>query len=235
MTPLRHLVFALAATIAASASARADLVTTFNGTIPSVDVRMQANGTTFTTNPVGPFLFTVQPGSTDPTFAPNSQLRTFCADLFQNISPPNTYTFTTGPISGLPDVGTDPTRLGLIQRLFDRHYETATDAANGGAFQLALWELLYDGPGSLNLASGNLIVTSPDTVPAVALAKTWLASLEMADPSDVVKYQLVGLYSPTAQDQIAVHPEPIPAPAGVVLGLVAMGGFAARRLRRKGA
>jgi len=235
MIPIRRYALALAATVAVSAAARADLVTTFNGTIPSVDVSMTANGVNFGSNPVGPFLFTVQPGSTDPTFAPNSTLRTFCADLFQNISPPNTYTFTTGPISGLPNVGTDPARLGLIQRLFDRHYETATDATNGGAFQLALWELLYDGPGGLNLDGGNLVVTSPDTIPAVALAKSWLASLEIADPSDAVKYQLVGLFNPTAQDQIAVSPNPIPAPAGVVLGLIAMGGFAARRLRRKGA
>lgn len=235
MSPFRRFALSLAATVATAAAARADLVTTFEGTIPSVDVSMTANGVNLPGNPVGPFVFTVQPGSTDPTFAPNSTLRTFCADLFQGVSPATTYTFTPVPVDSLPDVGTDPTRLGLIQRLFDRHYETATDATNGGAFQLALWELLYDGPGNLNLGSGNVVVTSPDTLPAVAVAKSWLAALETPDPSDAVKYQLVGLFHPTAQDQLAVVPNPIPAPAGVVLGLIAVGGFAARRLRRKAA
>ena len=43
-----------------------------------------------------------------------------------------------------------------------------------------------------------------------------------------------GLFSGTAQDQITVVPSAVPAPAGVVLGLIAVAGFGLRRLRRKG-
>jgi hypothetical protein len=226
------LVLAVFAAAGSAAAARAELVTTFQGTIPSQDVAMRAFTREFTANPVGPFRFTVDEASTDPNFAPNSDFRSFCADLFQDVSPGQTYTYTVGSVSDLSSVGGDATKAALVSRLFNRHYEAATDADFGGAFQLTLWELLADGPGNLDLTTGNLTVTTPDSVPAVGIAKSWLAALETADPTDSEKYQLVGLFSATVQDQLTVVPNPIPAPAGAVLGLIAVGGFALRRLRR---
>ncbi len=235
MTRFHRLALVVFAAFGSTAAARADLVATFNGTIPSQDVAMQAFAQVFAANPVGPFRFTVTPASGDPTFAPNSAIRAFCADLFQDVSPGQTYTYTVGGIGDLPSVGGDATKQALVRRLFNRHYETATDADRGGAFQLALWELLYDGPGNLNLGTGNVTVSTPDSVPAVGIAKAWLAALETADPTDADKYQLVGLFSATAQDQITVVPSAVPAPAGMVLGLIAVAGFGLRRLRRKAA
>ena len=85
MNRFHQLALVVFAAFGATAAARADLVATFNGTIPSQDVAMQAFAQTFAANPVGPFRFTVTPASTDPTFAPNSDIRAFCADLFQDV------------------------------------------------------------------------------------------------------------------------------------------------------
>lgn len=231
----RRLALALFAVVASAAGARADLLTTFNGTIPSQDVAMTAFSEVFTSNPAGPFQFSVNAGSTDPTFAPGSNFRAFCADLFQDVSPGQTYSYTVGPISSLPSIGGDAGKQALVERLFNRYYGVATDADHGGAFQLALWEVISDGPGNLNLNSGNLAVSSPDSVPAVAIAKSWLSTLETPSPTDTNSYQLLGLFSPTAQDQITVVPNAVPAPAGLALGLVALAGFAVRRFRRTAA
>ena len=220
MNRFHRLALVVFAVFGATAAARADLVATFNGTIPSQDVAMVAYTKVFAANPVGPFRFAVTPASGDPTFAPNSDIRAFCSDLFQDVSAGQTYTDTVGGIGDLPGVGGDATKQALIHRLFNRHYETATDADRGEAFQLALWELLADGPGNLNLGTGNVTVSTPDSVPAVGIAKAWLAALETADPTDADKYQLVGLYSGTAQDQIAVVPSAVPAPARPACGLV---------------
>lgn len=234
MKPLRLLVLAVAAVGASAAPGRADIVATFDGVLPAQDVSMVGFGATYDAMPVGPFQFSVTSG--DGTFATGSTIRGFCADFHQAVVPGQSYTYTPMAPAGLPDVGPDATKLALIDRLFDRHYGTATDADRGGAFQLALWELLYDGPGNLNLNAGNINVTSPDSINAVSIAKGWLAALETPDPADVDNYTVIGLFNANAQDQLTVVPNnPVPAPAGMVLGLIALGGFGLRRLRRKAA
>lgn len=233
MKPFRLLSLAVAALGLSAGTGRADIVATFDGTIPSQDVSMTAFGTTYSVMPVGPFQFTVTAG--DGTFAAGSTFRGFCADFAQAVTAGQSYPFSTVAPSALPDVGPNAAKLALIDRLFDRHYGAATDATNGGAFQLALWELLYDGPGNLDLNAGTIDVTSPDSVAAVATAKGWLAALETPDPADADNYTVIGLFNANAQDQLTVVPNAVPAPAGVVLGLIALGGFGLRRLRRKAA
>lgn len=232
MMPFRLLALTVTAVAGSAATGRADIVATFDGTIPSQDVSMVGFGSTYEAMPVGPFQFSVTGG--DGTFAAGSTIRGFCADFDQALTPGQSYPFVVTSPSALPDVGPDATKLALIDRLFERHYGTATDADRGGAFQLALWELLYDGPGSLDLNAGNIDVTSPDSVNAVAIAKSWLAALETPDPTDADNYTVIGLFNANNQDQLTVVPNnPVPAPAGAVLGLVALGGFGLRRLRRK--
>lgn len=226
-----RLLAALAIVGASASASRADIVATFNGTDPFTDVSMVALGSTYDVMPVGPFKFTVTTG--DSLFG-TGPLVSFCAALPEDIAG-QSYSFQVVSPSALPDVGPNAAKLALIDRLFDRHYGVATDADRGGAFQLALWELLYDGPGNLDLNAGNHDVTSPDSVTAVAIAKNWLAALETPNPADVDNYTVYGLASPDAQDQLTVvpnTPNQIPAPAGVVLGLIAVGGFGLRRWRK---
>lgn len=197
-------------------TARADVVATFDGTNPFAPANTTAFGTTVIDMPTGVFNFTVV-SSTDPRFSGSFQA--FCADYFQAVSAGTEYVYTPVAISELPDIGSDPTKLARIQELFDRFFATSlTGNDPAGAFQLALWELAYDGTGTLDIDSGNFFATGGANV---TIAQNWLDTLDdptAASPTD--SYTLVGLFNPSAQDQIAVALNPVPAPAGVVLALL---------------
>lgn len=217
-------------------SAKAELVTTFIGTNPSQPVNVSAtkNGTTRAfESPVGPFNFIVQSDTSNTGLGPT--FRSFCADFFQDVQLPDPangisgeYTFTPVAFADLPDVAGNATKVAKIQELYDRFYDVATDAERGAAFQLALWEILYD-PNVNDLSSGNFTASGPGSPSSIPLAQNWLNIIgdsTIADPAK--KYTLTGLQSPTAQDQI-VPGTPVPGPAGVVLLAIGAAGLIARR------
>jgi hypothetical protein len=203
--------------------ARADVTATFDGTNPSQTVTATSFTTTYTSVPVGPFNFSNVSAGGAPL---GDTFRAFCADFFQDVSPGNTYTFQSGDMTVATDVGSDATKTARIQKLFDNHYAGATDADTGGAFQLALWELTYDGAGaSLDLTGGNF--TASGSASSLTIAQNWLNGLDAAPTTNA--YQIVGLYSADYQDQLTVAVTPVPAPAGVVLAAVAGGVMLLRR------
>jgi hypothetical protein len=217
------------ATFGVGSVAKADVLTTFTGTAPASTSNTTAFGTTVNGMPVGAFNF-ANSTSSDPRIG--SSFKSFCADYFQPVIASNTYNYSVVSAGDLPDIGGDATKLGRVQELFNRFYNTAVagNADTGGAFQLALWELLYDGAGTTGLTTGNFTATGGANV---TIANNWLSTIDdpnAASPTD--NLTLVGLFNATAQDQLTAVPSqvnPIPAPAGVVL--VAIGGLvmAARR------
>ncbi len=80
-----------------------------------------------------------------------------------------------------------PANEGLLSALFQEAYAMATTSAmNSAAFQLAIWEILYD--GDLSLFSGtfhtNRVGNTTD-----ALAQTWLDGLGgFTDKGDIILY-----------------------------------------------
>jgi hypothetical protein len=217
--------------VCAAGPARAEIVTTFTGTAPSQQIFVSAtlNGNTRAfESPVGPFNFNVISNTT--SLELGSSFRSFCADFFQDVSAGVNYTFTPVDVAALPDVAgpNSAVKLSKIQELYDRFYDSATDAERGAAFQLALWEILYD-PTNNDLSSGNFIAQGPGNPSSIGIAQNWLNIIgDDTIPDPAKKYDLVGLYSPTAQDQI-VPQQPIPAPAGVVLLVIGVAGLVARR------
>jgi hypothetical protein len=214
------------AALGLGSAAKADVVATFDGTNPFTLADTTAFGTTINGMPCGVFNFTVS-SSTDPRFSGTFQ--SFCADYFQGVTAGTPYTFTPVAVSDLPDIGSNPTKLARIQELFDRFYATSlTNADAAGAFQLAVWELTYDGAGTTDITGGNFFATGGANA---TIAQNWLSTID--DPNALAptdSYTLVGLYNPSAQDQIAVVTNPVPAPAGVVL--VALGGLVMLARRR---
>lgn len=216
-----------------ASSAKADIVVNFTGTAPSQQINVSTTRATpggpdtrAFESPVGPFNFNVVSNST--TLNLGSSFRSFCADFFQDVSPGNTYTFTPVAVADLPDVAGNATKLSKIQELYDRFYDVATAADTGAAFQLALWEILYD-PTNTNLANGNFTAIGPGNPSSIGIAQNWLNVIGDSSVPDIdKKWDLVGLYSPTSQDQI-VPQQPIPAPAGVVLLVIGAAGLIARR------
>ena len=220
---------AVAAVAAVGGTARAEVVTTFIGTDPFQTVNVSgtnANGPRAFTSPVGPFNFLVQ---SDGGLGLGQTFRSFCSDYFQDVGLGNDYIYTPIPFETLPDINGNPTKVQKVQELFDRFYDVANTDATGAAFQLALWEILYD-PTNTNLSNGNFTAIGPGDPTGIAIAQNWLNTIgDSSIPDPAQKYSLLGLYSVSAQDQILVGPAPVPAPAGVILLVIGAGALIARR------
>jgi len=132
----------------------------------------------------------------------------------------------------------DNTTMTLLGKLFSEAYGSATsDEAHSAAFQLAIWEIVYD-PLNLNLSGGSFKVLSGNAG-TVALAQGWLDNL--AQYTDT--YHLFVLHSPTAQDfittggpnipRLSVVPEPGTI-ALLAVGLIAIWFVAGGARRRRG-
>lgn len=138
----------------------------------------------------------VQAGAFAGTFNGNS-IVFWCAELEQNFSFGNNYTYT----SSLPDNGTF-TALG---QLFSAAFGGAlTDATHSAAFQLAIWEVIYDSDRNLS-GAGGFRVTGGNSA-TVALAQSWLNS--MSNYTDT--YDIYLLSNGQHQNFITTRvPEPI--------------------------
>jgi hypothetical protein len=118
----------------------------------------------------------------------------------------------------------------LLGQLFNEAYGQATiDAMHSAAFQLAIWEIVYDpdldlGAGSFKVISGN--------AQTVALAQSWLDALGNFKDT----YDLVFLHSATHQDFVTFgRPFNVPEPGSaalLVVALVAIAMTAGVRTRR---
>lgn len=150
-----------------------------------------------------------------------SPIQVWCNELTQ--------TFNFGTAYTDYSLGT-PANEGLLSALFQEAYAMSTTSAmNSAAFQLAIWEILYD--GDLSLYSGsfhtNRVANATDL-----LAESWLAGLGgFADKGDIILYS-----SGDHQDFIGRAPSsnlPEPGP----LALIGMGLFAmlVSHRRREGA
>ncbi|HMO70052.1 MAG TPA: hypothetical protein PKC84_00125 [Paracoccaceae bacterium] len=158
----------------------------------------------------------------------------FCLDINTWLSLPSYYAVTETPFSGGPALLTT-TQRNNIQALFNTGYAGLNLGSNtdSAAFQIALWEVLYDSSGSLNLGAGNFIVSS--TTAVINRAAGLLAGL--AGPATGV-YELTWLQSLDGPDansyrdsQNLVTATPIPLPAGGLLLVSALGLMFLRRRR----
>lgn len=222
---------ALVGLFAAAPQARAEtinLTLTNNGN----SVTYKDNGKTTTVNG-GPFHWT-QSTPLNTNYA--TAVTTYCIDLDQTVSKGGTYTYDVKTdLKQAPTIGNDTVKIGAITELFDRYYNMSlTSAANAAAFQLALWELVYDGGASKSLAAGRIQGSN-------SLTSSMLGSLGSGTYTnhDLAGYHLVGLVSGSKQDQIMVVKDPtpptgaVPAPPGVVLAGIGFGSLLLGRLRRK--
>jgi hypothetical protein len=165
----------------------------------------------------------------------------YCIDLFQTISFGTLYSdYTTTSLAS--DAQITAARKGEIAQLFHGFYTTSlTSSTKSAAFQIALWEVLYETGPTLNVDGGDLInrgvnyAKSPNTPAAVVvLADTWLGGLGSfsTDLGGFTTYR-----SPEHQDQISYRPistSVVPEAATwelVVAGLATLAFMARRRQR----
>lgn len=229
---------------------RAEFVTLqFNGNAnPSATVTL--NGNTIANSPVGPFTWTEFNDPSNPNFPPPTI--TYCIELIGALpSPGSSAVFGVDTnLANAPSIGT-AAKANAILELYGKYY---TPAMNSGgidsrAFQLALWELIYDGPNSGNansLSNGNFRAHG---LSATATAQAMLANITGTNPgafntnSYLQGQELVALIAPAPgsnkpqdyQDQLALRPKPIPAPPALLLASIGIFGLMGRMrwLRRK--
>ncbi|OWK34588.1 hypothetical protein [Fimbriiglobus ruber] len=247
-TTLRWVVAAITAFVVGTAgSARADTVLlAFQDTTPREDLYIHAYSGTFATMPTGAMQFNVT-GGTATGFG--STLTSFCTQIFTNVYPDPTVSvpYNVVPLTGLADVQQQPRGNGVntpaqqtaianyLTELWGRYDQFTNTAVGAAAFQLDVWKILYDPVGSTDLTTGNLNVFGASlTDPAVALATQWLSTLtgdttQFTNNPLYAGQELVGLASAGYQEQITIRDIPgVPAPAGLILGLLGVCTLAAR-------
>ncbi|MGH1424800.1 MAG: VPLPA-CTERM sorting domain-containing protein [Pseudooceanicola sp.] len=172
----------------------------------------------------------------------------WCLDLEHFLKPVSNYVVTTNPFSNTGTIGA--AGIARIQSVFDANFASvnAADLKQSAAFQLALWEALYDG-NSFSLTSGlfkargyfgGSFTSTATQISSLAAgylsnaqgylgAKVW--DLTFLESTASGRHQSQALVTVT----MAPPPVPeVPLPAGGVLLVTALGGIAAVRRRRKG-
>jgi hypothetical protein len=244
--PCRAWVAAAVFAVLSSAPSSASPVTlSFDKTTPASPVTVYVNGTSVTGTP-GPYYWhESNPAPGSPYANPTT---TFCVELTQHISTGNTYSYTPTTLASTP--GVSASEATLISQLWGAHFNTAwesstfTGSDQSTAFQLALWELVYDSGSNLSLSSGNFKVTSASQY-AKNIAQSWLNGLSSLPANqfgtNFSDDQLVWLRNSSKQDQLTMipgdhQPPPpagVPAPPGVLLGLFGAACVGCRFFHRK--
>lgn len=222
---------AVAGFLAAAPRASAELLTLQYTGNEGGSVNVKLDGTSYQAYPAGPFNWTnTTDGGTPPT------LKTFCIEIDQNLPTlnPPTATFRVAPVPTSPtDTNVnDADQVKAIQALYGNHYDATTGGAKNGqnlAFQLALWELVYDYEDT-NLSGGRFV--SQATTTTNSTAQTMLDGTTGAGLATGLAafnaggYELVALIAPAGpgaktqdqvQDQLYVRPNGVPAPPAALL------------------
>ncbi len=233
------------------ATARAGTVTaTFDGVSPGRHVRIHTNDTS--TN-----LYTAYGGSIGTTagvfrfknvtsdFLTASTFKAFDLEL-EILSSTNwsVVDLENAPLgSGPSGAVMGAAKADYIRELWGRHPDVidTTSGTEAAAFQLAQWELVYDGlaDGDVTIADTGFWVTqygSVDLTPIKNLANSWLAEIDGTGPKEDNLWALARVGT---QDFAVIGPggseitETVPLPATAWLGLGFLGLLGILRARRR--
>lgn len=204
---------------------------TFTGVTPGVTVNISdtANSISMSTW-AGGFTFARTGGTaTDPYLGPT--YTTFCIDLVKHVSNGNNYAWNQTsldmaptPTGGGVNYPMGATKADLLGRLWGAHRNTLVGDVMFGAFQLAVWEIVFENSNTLSVSNGNFTATGGAGNPTLAInmANLWLGTVA-GDAAYGGLYALTGGQG-GPQDQL------VPTPG--CLALAGFGGLALFRRRR---
>jgi len=227
----------------AAATARADTVNlTYAGPSYGRVVRVSL-GTQSWDSFAGRLVHTASSGNGQMA-GPSRNIVTFCVDMLQgHASSPSAYS-TAGGVAGLSgNAGQTSLGYGKQQAIYDlyqaagnRQFTAGQDCA--AAFQVALWEVVYDYNANqphhgLNVTSGNFRAVTPGQsalTPSINGAVQYLLN---AVGINAAAHGLVGLRSSQFQDQLYAGTDLVPLPGAAWIGMGGLGLIGVVRARRR--
>lgn len=190
----------------------------------------------------GEYTFTRTGGDYDLLGSIGDSFTTFCIEINQPVRVGRVHTYEVVELADAPfpgvgagnGKGMGDEKAYDIQRLWANYYDDiGNDNVKAAAFQIAIWEILYDQDLSLSRGAFQARYGSADPV---RIAQGWLKNLSW----DGDLPELAALTSPTAQDQVfalpvssSAPPAAIPLPASIWAGSALLIGLVvAQRIRR---
>lgn len=172
----------------------------------------------------------------------SGNLLTFCTDLSQYVTS-STATYNVVSVQTVPgSPGMGRAKATLIRNLYsfarDAQFSTAsTDAAKdfAAAFQLAVWEIVYDYAGSrstLDLTTGLVMAKQTNGAALTLGVRTNLTNFFNASMVDGAYKQVVAVSSGRFQDQLVQTDHMVPLPGAAAMGGLGLFAVAGRRRRR---
>lgn len=155
-----------------------------------------------------------------------------CVDVLHDLHFGTTYTNYTAMTPTA--YGFTSAQVDLFNRLYTNYYAAShTSNANAAAFQIAVWEITYDGNGTLDTSTGTFTLGGGSSATAKATASSWLAGLTalptglwnftVLDSADVSGGQLA------TQDLLVAIPVPEPSTYALMLAGLGLVGLITRR------
>ncbi|MGH7242255.1 MAG: PEP-CTERM sorting domain-containing protein [Phycisphaerales bacterium] len=198
---------------------------TFNSVSPGVGCEFSTDsGNSWTGTIAGSMNWTRDIGNPGTYAGLQGNFSTFCIEVTQHVGFGGTYDYFQNTVANGPypadinfNLPMGGTKAGQLAELFGRQYNTLATNTDFGAFQMAVWEIVYDNGSDVN--SGVFQIRNAAT--EQALANTWLSSIDGSGP---IMGGLFALSSAEAQDQI------VPGPGS--FALAGFGGLVAARRRR---
>lgn len=108
----------------------------------------------------------------------NSTLQAFCIDINKTLVTSGNVTYDIVPATGTG--GLTSLQLSQVSWLFDNHFADLGSSKNDAAFQLSLWEIFFEKPGSaFDLTKGDFTSTTFES--ARQVANGWLSGVPTSD------------------------------------------------------
>ena len=155
-----------------------------------------------------------------------------CVDVMHNMTFGTTWTNYSAVTPAA--YGFSSAQVGLFNRLYTNYYASShASNENAAAFQIAVWEITYDGNGTLDVDAGSFELGSGGNATARSTAMGWLSGLAAQSAGawsfTVLDSTGVAGGQNATQDLLVAIPVPEPATYALMLAGFGLMGLASRR------